>query len=79
MALLVGFLGFIGYFEIGRVASNIDEIADIQTPAALKLLEMQITLLEGVEEALSYPLLNEPNEKAEFFGRMVRRPPLVGQ
>ena len=63
MALLVGVVGYIGYFEIGRLANNIDEIADIQTPAALALLEMQATLLEGVEEAFAYPLLNAPDEK----------------
>ena len=70
MALLVGAVGNVGYFQMGNISQDIDEIVAFETPAAFKLADMQTTLLEGVGEAFVYPLLNEPHGKVEFFERI---------
>ena len=62
MAVLVGAVAYVGFYQIGELSQDIDDIAEIKTPAALKLAAMQTTLLEGIEEAFAYPLLNDPQE-----------------
>ena len=67
VALLVGVLGYIGYSNSRDTAKQANVTADFEIPALIKLNEMKSLILEGIEKALSYPLLDDPKEKAEFY------------
>ena len=67
VALLVGVLGLIGYFNTKETAKDVEVIANVELPGLVKLAEMKSHVLEAVEEAFAYPLLDDPVEKAEFF------------
>ena len=70
VALLVGVLGFVGYSGMKDAADHVEVMADREVPAVLELAEMKSYVLEGVHEALAYPLLGDPLEKAEFYHKL---------
>ena len=72
VALLVGVLGFFGYSNLKDTANQVAVITERETPALVKLFEMKSLILEGVEGAFGYPLLDEPLEKVEFFDNLER-------
>jgi len=70
VALLVGVLGFVGYSNMKETEKDIDVITKRETPDIVRLAEMKSQVLEGVEEAFAYPLLDDPVEKAEFYEKL---------
>jgi len=70
VALLVVVVGIVGYFEIGKIHDSVDEITEFRTPALIKLSQMKAAILEGIEESFAYLLLNDLNEKVEFYEKM---------
>ena len=72
IALLVGFLGLAGYFNMRDIANEVSVITEGETPALVKLSEMKSLILEGVEEAFAYLLLDDQLEKEEFFDNLDR-------
>ena len=70
VALLVGLLGFVGYSNMRETAKQVDVITDLEIPGLVKLTQMKSQILEGIEEAFAYPLLNDPLEKAEFYEKL---------
>jgi len=72
LSLLIGVIGFVSYIEIIEVQDDLSNIADFQTPALIKLNEMKAAILEGIEEAFAYPLLDAVIEKEEFYENMNR-------
>jgi len=72
LSFLIGVVGFISYIEITEVRDDLIIIVDFQTPALIKLNEMKSTILEGIEEAFAYPLLDNIIEREEFYEKMDR-------
>ncbi len=70
VALLVGLLGFVGYSNMRETAKQVDVITDLEIPGLVKLTQMKSHILEGIEEAFAYPLLNDPLEKTEFYEKL---------
>ena len=70
VALLVGVLGIVGYSNMRATGKQVDVITELETPGLVKLTEMKSQLLEGIEGALAYPLLDDPSEKAEFYEKL---------
>ena len=69
MAILVGGVGYIGFWQIGRIANRMHIVTNHETPAALKLGEMHTTILDGARQPLSHRLANAPGEHlAEHVG-----------
>lgn len=54
----------------GTVAGDIDHITEIQIQALIQTHKIQSDLLEGVEEAFAYIILDDENEKNEFYQKM---------
>jgi len=79
VALLVGIVGFTGYNSNGKILENVEIITKTETPALIKLSEMRSTFLKGVKEVYAYPLLNDPNEKEKFYGKMGEFDILAGE
>jgi len=52
------------------IAGDIDHITDVQIPSLIHTHKIQSDLLEGVEEAFAYIILNDENEKDEFYQKM---------
>jgi len=70
MSFLIGIIGLVGYIEITEIENDLFIITEIETPSLVKLNEMKSTVLEGIEEAFAYPLLNDVIERDEFFEKM---------
>ena len=70
LSFLIGIIGLISYIKIAEVQDDLTIITDFQTPALVKLTEMKGTVLEGIEEAFAYPLLDAVIEKEEFYEKM---------
>ena len=79
VALLVGVLRFFGYSNLKDTANQVDVITEQETPALAKLSEIKSFILEAVEEAFAYPLLDEPQEKVEFFDNLEQFDTSVGE
>ena len=56
--------------SFSRLERDIDEIIKVDVPALVKLQQMKADILEGIEESFAYLLLNEPEEKEDFFEKM---------
>jgi len=54
----------------GTIQEDISHITDVQIPALVHSHQIQSDLLEGVEEAFAYVILNDDNEKDEFYKKM---------
>jgi len=52
------------------ITKDISHILDVQIPALTQTHKIQSDLLEGVEEAFAYVILDDVNEKNEFFKKM---------
>lgn len=52
------------------VTKDISHILDVQIPALIQTHKIQSDLLEGIEEAFAYIILDDVNEKNEFFKKM---------
>ena len=50
--------------------SEARHLIDVQIPALVQTHKIQSDLLEGVEEAFAYLILDDTNEKKEFFKKM---------
>jgi len=72
LSFLIGIVGFISYIEITEVRDDLIIITDFSTPSLIKLNDMKSVILEGIEEAFAYPLLDEIIEKEEFYEKMNR-------
>ncbi len=70
IALLVGVVGYIEYYEIGQINKDVKAITEFHTPALLHLSTMKAKILEGIQEAFAYPLLDAQIEKDEFYEKM---------
>ncbi len=70
LSFLIGIVGFISYIEITEVRDDLIIITDFSTPALIKLNDMKSVILEGIEEAFAYPLLDKIIEKEEFYEKM---------
>ena len=49
---------------------SISHIENVQIPALIETNRIQLDLLEGIEEAFAYLILNDENEKLEFYLKM---------
>ncbi len=54
----------------GTIAGDINHITEIQIQALIQTHKIQSDLLEGVEEAFAYIILDDENEKNEFYHKM---------
>ena len=54
----------------GTITGDIDHITEIQIQALIQTHKIQSDLLEGVEEAFAYIILDDENEKNEFYHKM---------
>ena len=70
MAILVGVIGYMGYLQIDRIGDRMNTVARRETPAALKLSAMHITMLDGARQSLAYLLLGAAREQEEFYESM---------
>lgn len=52
------------------INADLAHIADVQIPALVQTHKIQSDLLEGVEEAFAYIILDDKNEKIEFYQKM---------
>ena len=69
VALLVGVLGVIGYSNMRETGKQVDVIRE-ESARLVILTDMKSQILEGIEEAFAYPLLDDPQEKAEFYEKL---------
>lgn len=69
VALLVGVLGIVGYSNMRETGKQVDVIRE-KSDGLVKLSEMKSYVLEAISEALAYPLLDDPSEKAEFYEKL---------
>ena len=70
LSSIIGIVGVISYIEITQIQDDLTHIFDIENPALLKLNEMKSVVLEGIEEAFAYLLLDAEIEKDEFYEKM---------
>lgn len=76
VALVAGFGVGIGVMSILdseieiEIINDTSHIIDVQIPALVQTHKIQSDLLEGVEEAFAYIILDDVNEKNEFFKKM---------
>lgn len=82
LAVIVGLSATIGIIALdsdifdddkitpGTVTGDIDHITEIQIQALIQTHKIQSDLLEGVEEAFAYIILDDENEKNEFYHKM---------
>ena len=69
LALLVGVLGFVGYSNMRETGKQVAVIRR-ESDGLRTLSDMKSHVLEGIEEAFAYPLLNDPHEKEEFYAKL---------
>ena len=69
VALLVGVLGVIGYSNMRETGKQVDVIRE-ESARLVILTDMKSQIIEGIEEAFAYPLLDDPQEKAEFYEKL---------
>ena len=69
LALLVGVLGFVGYSNMRETRKQVD-VMRRESDGLRTLSDMKSHVLEGIEEAFAYPLLNDPHEKEEFYAKL---------
>jgi len=67
MALIVTIIGGVGYFSLGRVEKNMDEIANLRLPAVTNLLRMRVAMdeISVSQHSLLNPFLSEKERKME--------------
>lgn len=82
LAVIVGLSATIGIIALdsdildddkikpGTIAGDINHITEIQIQALIQTHKIQSDLLEGVEEAFAYIILDDENEKNEFYHKM---------
>ena len=82
LAVIVGLSATIGIIALdsdifdddkitpSTIAGDIDHITEIQIQALIQTHKIQSDLLEGVEEAFAYIILDDENEKNEFYHKM---------
>ena len=63
VALLVGVLGIVGYSNMRETGKQVDVIEE-ELDGLVISTDMESRILEGIEEAFAYPLLDDPLEKA---------------
>ena len=66
---MVGVLGFVGYSNMRETGRQVDVIQR-ESGALRTLSDMKSHVLEGIEEAFAYPLLNDPHEKEKFYEKL---------
>ena len=70
VSLLVAMLGLVSYSSMNTIAGIADTITKKEVPNLLILAEMEVVILEGLEEAFAYLLLDDPTEKLEFSEKL---------
>ena len=66
IALFVGFLGFVSYYEFKDAAQQSQVITKLEVPNLVHLSEMESYILKGIRDAITYPLLNDSEGKIGF-------------
>ena len=70
IALFVGLLGFVSYYGFKGTAQQSDVITKLEVPNLVLLSKMESDILEGMRDAITYPLLNDSEGKIGFYEQL---------